>query len=257
MADSRRLKQVLLNLISNAIKYNRPGGSITVRARPDGAEGVRLDVIDAGIGMTYEQLARLFQPFERLDAALRGIEGNGLGLAVSKALVEAMDGHDRRRVDARHRLGLQRAAARHRAAVPAAAPAPGAAHAVPIATRPRPPPRGITLLRRTARLTPPRTRSADGGYAAGRALVAGHRGSFRVACWRPGAAGRAITGSRASAPPGRRRGHARVHRRSVPLADRDRRARSRPSPPRTGTPARPLGGCPVRPQTWAASPAAT
>ncbi len=91
-ADARRLKQVLLNLISNAIKYNRPGGSITIRARPDGADGVRLDVIDSGVGMTFQQLSRLFQPFERLDAPVRGIEGNGLGLAVSKAMVEAMDG---------------------------------------------------------------------------------------------------------------------------------------------------------------------
>jgi signal transduction histidine kinase len=90
--DPRRLKQVLLNLISNAIKYNRPGGSITVRARPDGADGVRLDVVDSGVGMTFQQLSRLFRPFERLDAPLRGIEGNGLGLTVSKALVEAMDG---------------------------------------------------------------------------------------------------------------------------------------------------------------------
>jgi signal transduction histidine kinase len=92
LADARRLKQVLLNLISNAIKYNRPGGSITVRARADGADGVRLDVVDSGVGMTFQQLSRLFRPFERLDAPLRGIEGNGLGLTVSKALVEAMDG---------------------------------------------------------------------------------------------------------------------------------------------------------------------
>jgi len=91
-ADARRLRQVLLNLISNAIKYNRPNGSITVRARPDGADDVRVDVIDSGIGMTYGQLTRLFQPFERLDAPLRGIEGNGLGLVVSKAMIEAMDG---------------------------------------------------------------------------------------------------------------------------------------------------------------------
>ncbi len=90
-ADPRRLKQILLNLISNAIKYNRPGGWITVRARQDN-EGVRLDVVDSGIGMTYQQLTRLFVPFERLDAPSRGIEGNGLGLAVSKTLVEAMDG---------------------------------------------------------------------------------------------------------------------------------------------------------------------
>jgi signal transduction histidine kinase len=92
LADSRRLKQVLLNLISNAIKYNRPGGTITVRAQADGHDGVRIDVIDSGVGMSYRQLTRLFQPFERLDAPIRGIEGNGLGLAVSKALVEAMTG---------------------------------------------------------------------------------------------------------------------------------------------------------------------
>ena len=91
LADARRLKQVLLNLISNAIKYNRPGGWITIRARPD-REGIRLDVVDSGVGMTYQQLTRLFAPFERLDAPIRGIEGNGLGLAVSKTLVEAMDG---------------------------------------------------------------------------------------------------------------------------------------------------------------------
>jgi signal transduction histidine kinase len=92
LADARRLKQVLLNLISNAIKYNRAGGSVTIRARPDGADGVRIDVIDSGVGMSYQQLTRLFQPFERLDAPVRGIEGNGLGLAVSRSLVEAMNG---------------------------------------------------------------------------------------------------------------------------------------------------------------------
>jgi signal transduction histidine kinase len=91
LADARRLKQVLLNLVSNAIKYNRPGGSVMLRARPDG-DGVRLDVIDSGTGMTYEQLTRVFAPFERLDAPVRGIEGSGLGLAVSKTLVEAMHG---------------------------------------------------------------------------------------------------------------------------------------------------------------------
>jgi signal transduction histidine kinase len=92
LADPRRLKQVLLNLVSNAVKYNRPGGSITIRAERDGDDGVRVDVIDSGIGMSYRQLTRLFQPFERLDAPARGIDGNGLGLAVSKALVEAMHG---------------------------------------------------------------------------------------------------------------------------------------------------------------------
>jgi signal transduction histidine kinase len=92
VADRTRLKQVLLNLISNAINYNRPGGAVTVRARPDAEGGARIDVIDTGRGMTQAQLGRLFVPFERLGAARRGVKGNGLGLAVSKALVEAMGG---------------------------------------------------------------------------------------------------------------------------------------------------------------------
>jgi signal transduction histidine kinase len=92
MGDRRRLKQILLNLISNAIKYNRPSGSITLTAAPEGHDEVRIEVSDTGIGMTEAQLARLFTPFERLDAARHGIQGNGLGLAVTKALTEAMGG---------------------------------------------------------------------------------------------------------------------------------------------------------------------
>jgi signal transduction histidine kinase len=90
LADSRRLRQILLNLISNAIKYNRPGGLLTVRADVHADRQVTLEVIDTGRGMTAAELERLFVPFERLDAARRGIEGNGLGLAVSKALADAM-----------------------------------------------------------------------------------------------------------------------------------------------------------------------
>jgi signal transduction histidine kinase len=90
-ADRRRLKQILLNLISNAIKYNRPGGTLTIRATAENRD-VRIDVIDTGGGMTAAELDRVFVPFERLGAARRGIEGNGLGLAVSKMLTEAMDG---------------------------------------------------------------------------------------------------------------------------------------------------------------------
>jgi signal transduction histidine kinase len=92
LADRRRLKQVLLNLISNAIKYNRPGGSIMLSVAPDGDRTVRIDVRDTGAGMTQAQLGRLFVPFERLDAPIRGIKGHGLGLVMSKALTEAMGG---------------------------------------------------------------------------------------------------------------------------------------------------------------------
>ena len=92
LTDRRRLTQILLNLISNAIKYNRPGGTLTLRA-DQGRDGqVRIEVIDTGLGITTAELDRLFVPFERLDAARRGIEGNGLGLAVSKAQAEAMGG---------------------------------------------------------------------------------------------------------------------------------------------------------------------
>jgi signal transduction histidine kinase len=91
VADRRRLKQILLNLISNAIKYNRPGGTLTIQASTEDQD-VRIDVLDTGRGMTRDELDRLFVPFERLDAAHRGIEGNGLGLAVSKMLAEAMEG---------------------------------------------------------------------------------------------------------------------------------------------------------------------
>jgi signal transduction histidine kinase len=89
-ADRRRLKQILLNLISNAINYNRAGGSITVRTVRESDAHVRIEVADSGVGMTADQLGRLFTPFERLG--VRGVAGNGLGLVVCKALVEAMGG---------------------------------------------------------------------------------------------------------------------------------------------------------------------
>ena len=90
-ADRRRLKQVLLNLISNAIKYNRRPGSVRIECRLDSAR-VRVGVRDTGRGLSAAELARLFQPFERLDAARRGVEGSGIGLALSRRLVEAMGG---------------------------------------------------------------------------------------------------------------------------------------------------------------------
>ncbi len=92
LADRRRLKQVLLNLISNGVKYNRPGGTLTLHAYADSDDQVRIEVIDTGRGLTQAEVDRVFVPFERLSAARRGIEGNGLGLAVSKTLAEAMDG---------------------------------------------------------------------------------------------------------------------------------------------------------------------
>jgi signal transduction histidine kinase/ActR/RegA family two-component response regulator len=91
-ADRQRLHQVLLNLVSNAIKYNRKGGSVTLLCVEAGAERMRFEVVDTGPGLTDEQLSRLFSPFDRLGAEETQIEGTGLGLALSKSLCEAMDG---------------------------------------------------------------------------------------------------------------------------------------------------------------------
>jgi PAS domain S-box-containing protein len=90
-ADVRRLRQVLINLLSNAIKYNRPKGS--VRLWCNAHEGQwRLSVHDEGPGLDETQRGRLFSAFERLDADHRTIEGAGIGLALSKQLVELMHG---------------------------------------------------------------------------------------------------------------------------------------------------------------------
>jgi signal transduction histidine kinase/CheY-like chemotaxis protein len=92
MADYQRLKQVLLNLLSNAIKYNNEGGQVILAGRSVEAGGLRISVRDTGPGISSEQMARLFRPFERLSAEGSGIEGTGLGLALSQHLVEAMGG---------------------------------------------------------------------------------------------------------------------------------------------------------------------
>ncbi len=91
-ADRQRLKQVLLNLLSNAVKYNRTGGTVEVSVR-DSDETIRLEITDSGDGIPDNKLAQLFRPFERLGADLKQIEGTGLGLVLSKGLIETMGGH--------------------------------------------------------------------------------------------------------------------------------------------------------------------
>lgn len=90
-ADRRRVLQVLLNLLSNAVKYNAPGGRVRIAAEPRGP-AVTVTVADTGIGVEPEEEARLFQPFQRIGAAAQASEGTGLGLALSRGLVEAMGG---------------------------------------------------------------------------------------------------------------------------------------------------------------------
>jgi PAS domain S-box-containing protein len=92
LADRQRLKQVLLNLLGNAVKYNREGGSVTVACAVVEGDRLRISVTDTGYGVRPDQLERLFQPFERLGAEGSEVEGTGMGLALSKGLVEAMGG---------------------------------------------------------------------------------------------------------------------------------------------------------------------
>ena len=96
-ADRQRLRQVLLNLLSNAVKYNRAHGRVTIsccrQPGPDGGpEHLRLEVSDTGTGLRGGEIERLFTPFERLSAERSLTEGTGLGLALSKGLVEVMNG---------------------------------------------------------------------------------------------------------------------------------------------------------------------
>jgi PAS domain S-box-containing protein len=91
LADRLRLHQVMFNLISNAVKYNRSGGQVTVSYRAEGPN-VRIMVADTGRGIEPDKLARLFLPFERLGAESSDIEGSGIGLALSRGIVTALQG---------------------------------------------------------------------------------------------------------------------------------------------------------------------
>ncbi|HAT33835.1 MAG TPA: hybrid sensor histidine kinase/response regulator, partial [Janthinobacterium sp.] len=90
--DWTRTKQVIINLLSNAIKYNRAGGAVIVQCMMSGDDRGRVTVMDTGAGLTTEQLAQLFQPFNRLGQENSSEEGTGIGLVVTKQLVELMGG---------------------------------------------------------------------------------------------------------------------------------------------------------------------
>jgi signal transduction histidine kinase/CheY-like chemotaxis protein len=91
-ADLTRFKQVLLNLLSNAVKYNQDGGSITLDYQKNGDDRIRIDIIDTGAGISEDNLNHLFEPFNRLGNENSAAEGTGIGLTITKHLVEMMDG---------------------------------------------------------------------------------------------------------------------------------------------------------------------
>ncbi|MDH5408321.1 MAG: response regulator [Gammaproteobacteria bacterium] len=92
-ADQTRLKQVIVNLLSNAIKYNTTGGSITISAEPNSYNQIRLSVTDTGKGIKDEYQPYIFEAFERAGSDNTNIEGTGIGLVITKHLVELMGGH--------------------------------------------------------------------------------------------------------------------------------------------------------------------
>jgi len=92
LGDATRVKQILTNLLSNAVKYNVDGGRIHIASRREGIDHLEIAVTDTGLGMTPEQLAELFQPFNRLGRERSTLEGTGIGLVISQRLAELMGG---------------------------------------------------------------------------------------------------------------------------------------------------------------------
>ncbi|HET7772651.1 MAG TPA: PAS domain S-box protein [Burkholderiaceae bacterium] len=90
-ADRLRLRQVLLNLVTNGIKYNRRGGRVDIQVHQAGGT-VSFTVRDTGVGLTADQLARLYRPFDRLGAESGSVEGHGIGLVISRGMVHGMNG---------------------------------------------------------------------------------------------------------------------------------------------------------------------
>ncbi len=127
-ADPTRLRQVILNLLSNAIKYNRAQGSVHLSVACVGAR-VRIAVSDTGLGMTGDQLKHVFEPFNRLGRESSGVEGVGVGLALTRELVHLM--HGEIEIHSEAKRGTQVGVILRRAEPPREAPVPVAAAAQP------------------------------------------------------------------------------------------------------------------------------
>ena len=93
IADPTRLKQVIVNLLTNAIKYNRPGGTVELRCHAVPGQRIHFSVRDTGEGLPPEKIAQLFQPFNRLGREGGAVQGTGIGLVISHHLVTLMHGH--------------------------------------------------------------------------------------------------------------------------------------------------------------------
>ena len=90
--DRMKFKQVLLNLMSNAVKYNVEGGRINITTKTDGDKNLRIDITDTGHGLSADECSQLFEPFQRLGAERTDVEGTGLGLVLAKRMIDAMGG---------------------------------------------------------------------------------------------------------------------------------------------------------------------
>jgi len=92
IADAKRLKQIIVNLLDNAIKYNKPDGQVTINLSADGDDLIRISVSDTGYGIPQESMDKLFLPFSRLNTEHLDVDGTGIGLSLCKQLVELMNG---------------------------------------------------------------------------------------------------------------------------------------------------------------------
>ena len=155
-ADATRLKQVMVNLASNALKYNRTDGAVNFELKTDLAERrVRIEVHDTGVGLTVQQVSQLFQPFNRLGRERQRIQGTGIGLVIARQIVEAMGG--RIGVDSEPGRGSCFAVTLDMADAPRAdtgSPKPGLASSEPVVLYVEDEPTNVVLMQAVVEMLP-------------------------------------------------------------------------------------------------------